>query len=78
MMGLNSCPRCGGSVLNLYGEAVCINCGWDGPKVIADHRHPVNQGQAPTYEGTVRHIEWLRARSGKASQRAGARRGAVG
>lgn len=41
-------------MLTQYGEALCINCGWDGRKVIADERHPSRLGHAPTYEGTVR------------------------
>ena len=40
-----------------YNEMCCINCGWDGPKVIANRHHPVNHGVAPTYDASIKQLE---------------------
>ena len=78
--GPGTCSKCGGYVHARYGDKLCINCGWSGPTVIADHRHNPRLGQAPTYADTVSLADNMRrcTRKGNARQRARRRREAAG
>ena len=62
---VGACPRCDGAVDSRDDEPRCVNCGWSGDTVRGSKRvyrqRETPRVHPPTYEGSVRHDEKMRA-----------------
>ena len=74
-MSSSTCPRCGGYLYLAWdADQVCLNCGYRGPIVIADHRHKSWQGQPPTYWSSIALEEHMSASAAESRRRRLAKR----